>query len=415
MAGPSCYVHDNTQAFEDWREDQCGERVLEGEEEEEREEVQRGCVEENFAQESETNDLCSDTESAASLSMEGHLHSPPPLHSPTPPSSPEISSFPHLDQYHEDAGLSPDTLHNDALPENDDDCSVAHSVSYTYPKTYADFYSESHSKSCPQPLSETYSEPYTKSYPDSFPEPLMTPYPELGREPHRRSGRRCESWEDEEESYQEPSSKHRSQEHVQEGAPPSSPTGQGSPAPRLSRDLSSFQTQTCQSRSVGSRLHHYDGQSDGEGDSTDGSISSKSLAAEPRQAQGEAQEKGATTGQGRLGEARSDEQARVGVPGEDAGKGSGDAISLAIKDIKEAIEEVKTKTVRSPYTPDQPIEPIWVMRQDVSPTEDGYQPTVGSHGGVSTRPIIYLECVVGWRYFVVSLCVKCWWGGLSRQ
>ncbi|CAL8276403.1 unnamed protein product [Merluccius merluccius] len=392
VAGPSSYVHDNTQAFEDWREDQCGERVLEGEEEEEREEVQRGCVEENFAQESETNDLCSDTESAASLSMEGHLHSPPPLHSPTPPSSPEISSFPHLDQYHEDAGLSPDTLHNDALPENDDDCSVAHSVSYTYPKTYADFYSESHSKSCPQPLSETYSEPYTKSYPDSFPEPLMTPYPELGREPHRRSGRRCESWEDEEESYQEPSSKHRSQEHVQEGAPTSSPTGQGSPAPRLSRDLSSFQTQTCQSRSVGSRLHHYDGQSDGEGDSTDGSISSKSLAAEPRQAQGEAQEKGATTGQSRLGEARLDEQARVGVPGEDAGKGSGDAISLAIKDIKEAIEEVKTKTVRSPYTPDQPIEPIWVMRQDVSPTEDGYQPTVGSHGGVSTRPIIYLEC-----------------------
>ncbi|OCT97864.1 amyloid-beta A4 precursor protein-binding family A member 1 isoform X2 [Xenopus laevis] len=47
-----------------------------------------------------------------------------------------------------------------------------------------------------------------------------------------------------------------------------------------------------------------------------------------------------------------------------------DAISLAIKDIKEAIEEVKTRTVRSPYTPDDPKEPIWVMRQDISPTKD---------------------------------------------
>ncbi|KAE8633054.1 hypothetical protein XENTR_v10001761 [Xenopus tropicalis] len=47
-----------------------------------------------------------------------------------------------------------------------------------------------------------------------------------------------------------------------------------------------------------------------------------------------------------------------------------DAISLAIKDIKEAIEEVKTRTVRSPYTPDEPKEPIWVMRQDISPTKD---------------------------------------------
>lgn len=47
-----------------------------------------------------------------------------------------------------------------------------------------------------------------------------------------------------------------------------------------------------------------------------------------------------------------------------------DAISLAIKDIKEAIEEVKTRTVRSPYTPDEPKEPVWVMRQDLSPTAD---------------------------------------------
>uniref|UniRef100_A0A4W4FJ82 Amyloid beta (A4) precursor protein-binding, family A, member 1b n=1 Tax=Electrophorus electricus TaxID=8005 RepID=A0A4W4FJ82_ELEEL len=49
---------------------------------------------------------------------------------------------------------------------------------------------------------------------------------------------------------------------------------------------------------------------------------------------------------------------------------SGDAISLAIRDIKEAIEEVKTKAVRSPYTPDPPTEPVWVMREDVSLAED---------------------------------------------
>ncbi|KAL2311276.1 hypothetical protein Nmel_002976 [Mimus melanotis] len=47
-----------------------------------------------------------------------------------------------------------------------------------------------------------------------------------------------------------------------------------------------------------------------------------------------------------------------------------DAISLTIKDIKEAIEEVKTRTVHSPYTSDEPKELIWVMRQDISPTRD---------------------------------------------
>uniref|UniRef100_A0A3Q3LWM6 Amyloid beta protein binding family A member 1 n=1 Tax=Labrus bergylta TaxID=56723 RepID=A0A3Q3LWM6_9LABR len=60
-----------------------------------------------------------------------------------------------------------------------------------------------------------------------------------------------------------------------------------------------------------------------------------------------------------------------------------DAISLAIKDIKEAIEEVKTRTVRSPYTPDEPKEPVWVMRQDLSPSaECDLQPPPG--GDVST-------------------------------
>lgn len=48
----------------------------------------------------------------------------------------------------------------------------------------------------------------------------------------------------------------------------------------------------------------------------------------------------------------------------------GDAISLAIRDIKEAIEDVRTKLVRSPYTPDKPREPVWVMRREVSPVEE---------------------------------------------
>uniref|UniRef100_UPI00358EED6F amyloid-beta A4 precursor protein-binding family A member 1-like isoform X2 n=1 Tax=Myxine glutinosa TaxID=7769 RepID=UPI00358EED6F len=47
-----------------------------------------------------------------------------------------------------------------------------------------------------------------------------------------------------------------------------------------------------------------------------------------------------------------------------------EAISLALKDIQEAIAEVKTKTVRSPYTPEEPAEPIWVMRKEHSPMEE---------------------------------------------
>ncbi|XP_028990967.1 amyloid-beta A4 precursor protein-binding family A member 1 [Betta splendens] len=64
-----------------------------------------------------------------------------------------------------------------------------------------------------------------------------------------------------------------------------------------------------------------------------------------------------------------------------------DAISLAIKDIKEAIEEVKTRTVRSPYTPDEPKEPIWVMRQDLSPTaECDLEPSLGGESPGSGSP-----------------------------
>ncbi|KAJ8286334.1 hypothetical protein GJAV_G00037310 [Gymnothorax javanicus] len=64
-----------------------------------------------------------------------------------------------------------------------------------------------------------------------------------------------------------------------------------------------------------------------------------------------------------------------------------DSLSLAIKDIKEAIQEVKTRTVRSPYTPEEPVEPVWVMRQDLSPTpECDLPPSLGSDSLDSGSP-----------------------------
>lgn len=72
-----------------------------------------------------------------------------------------------------------------------------------------------------------------------------------------------------------------------------------------------------------------------------------------------------------------------------------DAISLAIKDIKEAIEEVKTRTVRSPYTPDEPKEPIWVMRQDLSPTvECDLPPSLGGEVGAAALAAIVIDKTV---------------------
>ncbi|ELW63116.1 Amyloid beta A4 precursor protein-binding family A member 1 [Tupaia chinensis] len=76
-----------------------------------------------------------------------------------------------------------------------------------------------------------------------------------------------------------------------------------------------------------------------------------------------------------------------GEAGQRYSKEKRDAISLAIKDIKEAIEEVKTRTIRSPYTPDEPKEPIWVMRQDISPTRDcdDQRPVDGDHCVLTLR------------------------------
>uniref|UniRef100_A0A671XRR9 Amyloid beta (A4) precursor protein-binding, family A, member 1b n=1 Tax=Sparus aurata TaxID=8175 RepID=A0A671XRR9_SPAAU len=386
--GRSSCSHDNIQTVEDEAEERA-ERV-----EEDQEEVMDDVAEEIAAQGSEITDLCSDTESAASLSMDGPLHSPPPLQSPTPPSSPDVPPFPQLDHFSEDASLSP-LPDNDLLPEEDEEeeededcsesCSLSHftSSSESYPKTYADFYSESHQKSYPEPVYESYSEP--KSHPNSFPEPLKTTYPELQREPRRQSGWRTEPHEAQQESHQEPFSSHR-QENVQKG-PPSSPTKVSHYAPRQGRDRGSHHSPL--DRSVGCRLHHYDGKSDGEGDSTDQSPVSKGRKQAPRQT--ETQAKSPSSGQSSSGEAQ-EERSAVGLHGEEGSKGSGDAITLAIKDIKEAIEEVKTKTIRSPYTPDKPVGPIWVMRQEVSPTEDAY-PLQTTAGHVSMTSHIMMFAV----------------------
>ncbi|KAM6170212.1 amyloid-beta A4 precursor protein-binding family A member 1 [Rhynchocyon petersi] len=156
---------------------------------------------------------------------------------------------------------------------------------------------------------------------------------------------------------------------------------------------------------LGARLHHYDERSDGESDSPEKeaefapyprmdsyeqeedidqivaevkqSMSSQSLdkAAEDMPEAEQDLERAPTPGGGRpnspgLQAPRAVSTAGSGETVQRYSKEKRDAISLAIKDIKEAIEEVKTRTIRSPYTPDEPKEPIWVMRQDISPTRD---------------------------------------------
>ncbi|MBZ3882176.1 Amyloid beta A4 precursor protein-binding family A member 1 [Sciurus carolinensis] len=160
---------------------------------------------------------------------------------------------------------------------------------------------------------------------------------------------------------------------------------------------------------LGARLHHYDERSDGESDSPEKeaefapyprmdsyeqeedidqivaevkqSMSSQSLdkASEDMPEAEQDLERAPTPGGGRpdspglqapVGQQRAAGTGGSGEAGQRYSKEKRDAISLAIKDIKEAIEEVKTRTIRSPYTPDEPKEPIWVMRQDISPTRD---------------------------------------------
>lgn len=314
------------------------------------------------AQKYEITDLCSDTESAASLSMDGPLHSPPPLQSPTPPSSPDVLHFPKMDHFSEDTSLStlPDI---DLLPEDDEDRSESCSPSLftsgseSYPKTYADFCSESYQKS--EPVIETQLEP--KVHPNSFPEPLQTSYPDSHREPQKQS-----AWRVAPNEIQQAFASHRP-EDVQKGA--WSPSTKGRQSARSQRrDPGSSPAD----RSVGCRLHHYDSKSDSEGDSGSKSPVSKSHQHALKKA--ETRDESPASVQSTSSEAQEEQDQAA----EDS-KETGDAIIVAIKDIRNAIEEVKIKAVRSPYTPDKPEEPIWVMRREISPTEEVQSPQTSAN------------------------------------
>lgn len=209
----------------------------------------------------------------------------------------------------------------------------------------------------------------------------------------------------EDEQYAEPYADYGLQEHVYEeiGDTPDLDIREGLRLYEQERE----EADNYRKEALGARLHHYDERSDGESDSPEKeaefapyprmdsyeqeedidqivaevkqSMSSQSLdkaaedmpeseqnldLADPSKVSGE----GHVTN-GNLSTA-SKTAANTGEIVQRYSKEKRDAISLAIKDIKDAIEEVKTRTIRSPYTPDEPKEPIWVMRQDISPTKD---------------------------------------------
>ncbi|XP_003407481.1 amyloid-beta A4 precursor protein-binding family A member 1 isoform X1 [Loxodonta africana] len=208
----------------------------------------------------------------------------------------------------------------------------------------------------------------------------------------------------EDEPYAEPYADYGGlQEHVYEeiGDAPELDTRDGLRLYEQERDEAAAYRQEA----LGARLHHYDERSDGESDSPEKeaefapyprmdsyeqeedidqivaevkqSMSSQSLdkAAEDMPEAEQDLERAPTPGGGRPDSPGLQAPRAVGTAGSGEAvqrysKEKRDAISLAIKDIKEAIEEVKTRTIRSPYTPDEPKEPIWVMRQDISPTRD---------------------------------------------
>ncbi|XP_039213319.1 amyloid-beta A4 precursor protein-binding family A member 1 isoform X4 [Crotalus tigris] len=211
----------------------------------------------------------------------------------------------------------------------------------------------------------------------------------------------------EDEQYAEPYADYGLQEHVYEeiGDTPDLDVREGLRLYEQERE----EADNYRKEALGARLHHYDERSDGESDSPEKeaefapyprmdsyeqeedidqivaevkqSMSSQSLdkAAEDMP---EAEQNEDTNIPANMRHESSNQvpmNARVPVnAGESVqrySKEKRDAISLAIKDIKEAIEEVKTRTIRSPYTPDEPKEPIWVMRQDISPTRDGEDQT----------------------------------------
>ncbi|KAI4901687.1 hypothetical protein NFI96_029226 [Prochilodus magdalenae] len=244
----------------------------------------------------------------------------------------------------------------------------------------------------------------------------------------------------EDEPYSEPYAEYAVQEHVYEEIPeaPGSQAEGQTPQQQCASFRLFERDSYRQQEAVGSRLHHYDERSDGESDSPEKeaefapypradsceqdedidqivaevkeSLSSQSLERaagttgreedeEDEWPESEHHEQAETEDgklQEPLGEEGKGEEGRTpeASPSEEqaparSSRQKRDAISLAIKDIKEAIEEVKTRTVRSPYTPDEPKEPIWVMRQDLSPTvESDHQPSLGgdSPGSGSTSP-----------------------------
>lgn len=209
----------------------------------------------------------------------------------------------------------------------------------------------------------------------------------------------------EDEQYAEPYADYGLQEHVYEeiGDTPDLDITEGLRLYEQERE----EADNYRKEALGARLHHYDERSDGESDSPE---KEAEFAPYPRMDSYEQEEdidqivaevKQSMSSQSLDKAAEDMPEAEQSIDLSDQSKGVGgghvtngnlssasktaanavemvqryskekrDAISLAIKDIKEAIEEVKTRTIRSPYTPDEPKEPIWVMRQDISPTKD---------------------------------------------
>lgn len=235
-----------------------------------------------------------------------------------------------------------------------------------------------------------------------------------------------------EEAYSEPYDIYSLSEHVYEeigDVPTSSDGDRAEEVESLQQRRAGFQLLEGrmggvgyhQQESVGSRLRHYDERSDGESDSPE---KEAEFAPYPRADSCEQEEDKDghfcqslyASGEGSIQEEqelKQEEETFEGPdkdqPAEDRGDAASkhqagnsdqsgalrhnqqkrDAISLAIKDIKEAIEEVKNRTVRSPYTPDEPKEPIWVMRQDLSPTVECELQPAG--GDVSTTVLSSLR------------------------
>ncbi|XP_035165476.1 amyloid-beta A4 precursor protein-binding family A member 1 isoform X3 [Oxyura jamaicensis] len=207
----------------------------------------------------------------------------------------------------------------------------------------------------------------------------------------------------EDEQYAEPYADYGLQEHVYEeiGDTPDLDAREGIQLYERERE----EADNYRKEALGARLHHYDERSDGESDSPEKeaefapyprmdsyeqeedidqivaevkqSMSSQSLdkaAEDMPEAEQSLEQAHTLAGGGHESNGQLPPGSRVtsgsGETVQRYSKEKRDAISLAIKDIKEAIEEVKTRTIRSPYTPDEPKEPIWVMRQDISPTRD---------------------------------------------